>query len=70
MILRSISARYDEGKVFFDEDIVIPRHARLLVTILEDADPERHDFHILSATRFADASDSSEVGYSEADLRR
>ena len=68
MIMRSISARYDDGRVLFDEDIVIPSRARLLVTILEDTDPDRSDFLALSATRFADAYDSGEVEYYEADL--
>ncbi len=70
MIMRSISARYDDGRVLFDEDIVIPSRARLLVTILEDTDTDRSDFLALSATGFADAYDSDEVEYSEADIRK
>lgn len=70
MIMRSVSARFDEGRVLFDEDIAIPPHARLLVTILEDSDADRADFHALASTAFADTYGDDEVEYSEADLRR
>lgn len=70
MIMRSVSARFHEGRVLFDEDIVIPSQARLLVTILEDSDTDHSDFIALSATSFADAYDEDEVEYSEADIRR
>jgi hypothetical protein len=70
MIMRSISARYDDGRVLFDEDIVIPSHARLLVTILEDTDSERSDFLALSATTLADAYDTDEIEYFEGDVRK
>jgi hypothetical protein len=70
MILRSISARYDDGRVLFDEDVVIPSHAKLLVTILEDTDSERSDFLALSATSLANAYDADEIEYSEGDIRK
>ena len=70
MIMRSVSARFDEGRVLFDEDIAIPPHPRLLVTILEDADGDRADFHALASAAFADTFSDDEVEYSEADLRR
>lgn len=70
MIMKSVSARFDDGQVLFDEEIAIPHHARLLVTILEDTDSERADFLALSAAAFADAYDADEVEYSEADVRR
>jgi hypothetical protein len=70
MIMKSVSARFDEGKVLFDEEIVIPPHARLLVTILEDSDADRSDFLTLSSASFADAYDDDEIEYSEADVRR
>lgn len=70
MIMRSLSARFDEGRVLFDEDIAIPPHARLLVTILEDSDDERSDFLAVASTAFADALGDDEVEYTEADVRR
>lgn len=70
MIPRTVSARYDGEKVLFDEDVIIPADARLLVTILEDADKDRAEFHQLAAASFADAFDGDEVEYSEADFLR
>ena len=70
MIMRSVSARYDDGRVVFDEEVAIPSNARLLVAILEDSDPDRTDFLALSATRFADAFGEDEVEYTEADIPR
>lgn len=70
MIMKSVSARFDDGRVLFDEEIVIPRNARLLVTILEESDADRSDFLDLSTTSFADAYDNAEVEYSESDIRR
>ncbi len=68
--MKSVSARYDGGRVLFDEDITIPADARLVVTILEDADTDRTEFHEFASTAFADAFDEDEVEYSEADLRQ
>ncbi len=70
MIMKSVSARYDGERVLFDEDIFIPADARLVVTILEDVDNDRLDFHCLATKTFADAFDEDEVEYSEDDLRR
>jgi hypothetical protein len=70
MIMRSISARYDDGRVLFDEDVVIPSHAKLLVTILEDTDSERSEFLALSAATLANAYDADEVEYFEGDVRK
>ena len=70
MILKSVSARFEEGRVLLDEEVAIPRHARLLVTILEESDSERSDFLALATTAFADAYDDDEIEYTEADVRR
>lgn len=70
MILKSISARYDGGRVLFDEDVMIPPQSRLLVTILDDSDPDRGEFLSLASTSFADSFGEDEVEYSEADLRQ
>jgi len=70
MIMKSVSARFDGEKVLLDEDITIPVDARLVVTILQDSDDERVEFHRLSSKAFADAFEEDEVEYSEADLRR
>jgi hypothetical protein len=69
MIMRSVSARFDEGKILLDEDIVIPRNAKLVVTILEEDDTDRSHFLALSASSFADSYEEDEVEYSEADIR-
>lgn len=70
MIMKSVSARYDGGRVLFDEDITIPPDARLVVTILEEVDSDRLEFHRLAAASFADAFEEDEVEYTEADLQR
>ena len=70
MTLKCVSARFEGGKVLFDEAVTIPPQARLLVTILEDEDTDRTDFLRLSSAAFADAFGADEVEYSEADLRR
>ena len=67
--MRSVSARFEYGRVLFDEEVAIPSHARLLVTILEEPDMERSDFLSLSSRSFADAFDVDEVEYSETDIR-
>jgi hypothetical protein len=69
MILKSISARFDRGTVLFDEEVNIPQHARLLVTVLEDPDTEREEFLTASSSAFADGFTDDEVEYSEDDLR-
>ena len=69
MTLKSISARFDHGKLVFDEEVNIPQRARLLVSILDEPDAEREEFLLSSATVFADSFDEDEVEYSEGDLR-
>ncbi|MGE9266710.1 MAG: hypothetical protein ACQKBY_01335 [Verrucomicrobiales bacterium] len=68
MIMKSVSAHFDGEQVLFDEDITIPPNARLLVTIMEQSDGERTDFHQLASQAFADSYDETEVEYTEADL--
>jgi hypothetical protein len=70
MIMKSVSARFDDGRVLFDEEMAIPRNARLLVTILEESDGDVSDFLVISSAGFADAFDEDEVEYSEADVRQ
>ena len=53
----------------FDEEVNIPQHARLLVTVLEDPDTEREEFLTASSSAFADGFTEEEVEYSEDDLR-
>ncbi len=68
MPMKSIPAHFDGQQVLLDEQVKIPPHTRLLVTILEDAD--REDFLSMASTAFADSYDADEVEYTEADLKR
>lgn len=70
MPLVSIPAHFDGSQVRLDEEIVLPPNARLIVTVLEDADAEREDFLRLAAAGLESAYDDDEVDYTEADLRR
>ncbi|MEC5129172.1 hypothetical protein VSU19_20595 [Verrucomicrobiales bacterium BCK34] len=67
--MKSIPAHFDGQQVRLDEDVEIQPQARLLVTILEDTDPERDDFITLAGTTLADSYGDDEVEYTEADLK-
>ncbi|MFK5922126.1 MAG: hypothetical protein QM496_08090 [Verrucomicrobiota bacterium] len=69
MPLTSIAAHFDGEQVRFDESVNIRPNTRLLVTILEEGDPDREDFLALAATAFADSYGDGEVEYTEADLK-
>ena len=64
-----IAAHFDGAKVCLDEDVTLPVNARLIVTVLEDSDPERDDFLRLAPGGLATAYADDEVEYSVADLR-
>ncbi len=70
MPLVSIPAHYDGAQVLLDEEVALRPNARLIVTVLEDADSEREDFLRLAESGLAAAYDGDEVEYTEADLRR
>lgn len=69
MPMTSITAHYDGKHVLFDEEVDLPPHTRLLVTVLDDADADREDFLALAATGLADSYGEDEVEYTEADLK-
>lgn len=69
MPMKSICAHFDGHQVCLDEEVDLRPQARLLVTILEDHDPERSDFLALASAAFADSYGDDEVEYTEADLK-
>ena len=69
MPLLSISAHFDGERVLLDEDVQIRPNARLLVTVLDEADPDRQEFLRLAQASLADAYAEDDVEYTEADLR-
>ena len=69
MAMKSIAAHFDGQQVRLDEDVELQPQARLLVTILEDIDPEREDFLTLAGKAFADSFGEDDVEYTEADLK-
>jgi len=68
MPLQSIPAHYDGSQVLLDEQVIIKPNSRLIVTILEDDDPEREDFLRLAGESIAASYSDDEVEYSEEDL--
>lgn len=69
MPLVSIPAHYDGSNVLLDEPVVLRPNARLIVTVLEESDPDREDFLRLAANGLAAAYSEDEIEYTEADLR-
>ncbi len=69
MPLLSVSAHFDGERVLLDEDVQIRPNARLLVTVLDEADPDRQEFLRLAQASLADAYAEDDVEYTEADLR-
>lgn len=70
MALLSFSAHYDGSRVLLDEDVSLPTDAKLIVTLLDDSDNERADFHQLSSSVLANAYDEDEVEYTESDIKK
>ncbi len=70
MPMKSIAAHYDGERVLFDEEVEIRPQTKLLVTILDDSDPERESFLEVASTSFADFYDDDEVEYTADDLKR
>jgi hypothetical protein len=70
MPLLSIPGHYDGTRVLLDEDVKLRANTRLIVTVIDESDPEREDFHRLSASSLASAYSDEEVEYNEADLRK
>jgi hypothetical protein len=68
MPLLSIPAHYDGSQVLFDESVALRPNTRLIVTVLEHADPDREAFLSLSSSALGAAYSDDEVEYTEADL--
>lgn len=68
MPLQSIPAHYDGSHVLLDEPVVIKPNSRLIVTVLEDHDPEREDFLRMTSESLAASYCDEEVEYGEEDL--
>lgn len=69
MPMKSFNAHFDGEQVRLDEDVDLKPHTRLLVTVVEDIDPEREDFITLASTALEDSFGDDEVEYTEADLK-
>ena len=69
MPLVSIPAHFDGKQVQLDENVSLPVNARLIVTVLGDANEERRDFLMLSENALDSAYDDDEVEYSESDIK-
>jgi hypothetical protein len=63
-----LPAHDDGSRVLFDESVVLRPNTRLIVTVLEHADPDREAFLSLSSSALGAAYSDDEVEYTEADL--
>lgn len=70
MPIQSIPAHYDGSRIVLDEATELRTDARLIVTVLPDADSERADFMRLSEDALSRAYSDDEVEYSEADIKK
>ncbi len=70
MPLISIPAHYDGSHVLLDEAINLPPNTRLIVTVLDDSDPDRAAFLGMSSCALNAAYSDEEVEYTENDLRK
>ena len=70
MPLMSIPAHFDGTQVLLDEKVALPINARLLVTVLDESNKDREEFHQLAANSLATAYSDEEVEYTAADLKR
>ncbi len=70
MSLLSVSAHFDGKQVKLDENIDLHPNARLIVTVLDDFNDERADFHKLSSSTLDAAYDEDEIEYTEADIKK
>jgi hypothetical protein len=66
----ALKAHFDGDHIVLDEPFELPRHAPLIVTLLEERDPERADWEALAAESLARAYGPDEPDYSVADIKR
>jgi hypothetical protein len=68
MPLLTVAAHYDGSRVLLDEVVQLRPNTRLIVTVLEDSDPEREEFLGMASRALGSTYAADEVEYSEADL--
>jgi hypothetical protein len=68
MPLLTVAAHYDGFRVLLDEVVQLRPNTRLIVTVLEDSDPEREEFLGMASRALDSSYADDEVEYSEADL--
>jgi hypothetical protein len=68
MPLLTVAAHYDGSRVLLDEVVQLRPNTRLIVTVLEDSDPEREEFLGMASRALGSTYADDEVEYSEADL--
>ncbi|MBI1390158.1 MAG: hypothetical protein GC154_17085 [bacterium] len=59
----SVSAHFDGERIHLDERVELSPRARLIVTILPDADEERDDWFQAAMQRFNEAYNEDEEDY-------
>ena len=59
----SVPAHFDGERILLDEPIKLERNARLVVTVLPAADPERDSWARLSSAQLSAAYDGEGVDY-------
>jgi len=69
MPILSVPAHFDGVHVLLDEEVRLPQNARLIVTVIDEPDPDREHFLALSANAIAAAYEEDEVEYTKDDLR-
>lgn len=69
MPILSVPAHFDGVHVRLDEEIMLPQNARLIVTVIDEHDPDRDNFLALSANALGAAYDEEEVEYTQEDLQ-
>lgn len=69
MPLMSIPAHYDGEQVLLDEKVALKPNARLIVTVLDDAEDDREAFLRFASGSLAAAYSDDEVEYTVADVK-
>jgi len=67
MPILSIPAHFDGSQIQLDEDVTLAKDSRLIVTVIEDSDPERTDFLRFASANLAAAYEGDDVEYTKAD---
>lgn len=67
MPILSIPAHFDGNQIRLDEDVLLPKEAQLIVTVLNSGDEERKEFLRFASNNLARAYEGDEVEYTIAD---